>query len=118
MLTIGINKNIINKGEAGTQGWHNHTFASIQEFAEHIKQGYAWTCGTLLNDNLNKKPSNDDIKHASLVAIDVDNATKKKQRKTQREGYISLDTFLKSEFYQKYVLRLGGKWRDFYVLYS
>lgn len=102
MLTIGINKNIINKGEASTQGWQNHTFASIQEFAKHIKQGYAWTCGTLANDNLNKKPSNDDIKHASLVAIDVDNSTKKKQRKTQREGYISLDTFLKSEFYQKY----------------
>lgn len=69
---VSVNKNIIDKGNPGREGWHNEV-VDTRDLIQIIKHGYAFSPG-VLKEGFNKiKHSKDDVELAYIAAVDVDN---------------------------------------------
>jgi len=112
-VQYSINSNIINKGHPSAGGWRNIESDVSQLFEAITKKGYAFSPGILKSDSLNKKPSVADIAGAVLLAVDIDNDIKEKDKhsrkflertKTLAEGYYSYEDAVSDPYLMKHAL--------------
>ena len=109
-IKLSINKNLIDKGSPWTAGWQNAEM-SLQELADHIRSGYAFSQGVLKDGSSDKKPGINDVLEAKLLPVDIDNTMhvynpeKKsydKRMKTIEEGYFGFDEAAADHFLQNF----------------
>lgn len=109
-IKLSINRNLINKGNAWTDGWVNAEM-SEEELLNHVREGYAFSQAVLKPGVGTKKPEKTDVQEAWLICVDIDNAvstynkeTKKQDKriKTVAEGYYSIDDVKADSFVNSY----------------
>lgn len=106
-INLSINKNIVNKGKAGTPGWENAQLTA-RELLDHILQGFAFSQGVIKEGHNGEKPTKDDIEYAHLLPIDIDNDIKDPvvgiRKRTEQERYLSFDVVINNPWIKQHCL--------------
>lgn len=113
-INCSVNRHIVNKATHSqmrmlTEGFTPVTL-SLDELQQEILAGHAFTPAVLTpNANGSYRRRNEAFGSANTVWIDIDNSVKlpgkgNKRRRTEKEGYTSIEDFLRDGFFQHYGL--------------
>jgi len=130
-VPLSINDQVVDKVpdekmNALTRGYRARVL-DVDEIVEHVRQGHALNAAQLMMDERgNTRRSNDSFEQAQLIILDIDNSITEngvKRRKTDEEGYLSIDYISTDDFIKEAAFLIytspshTDKWHRFRLLF-